>query len=192
MAGFAKPQLAGGAEVAAVVTAVDLKSGGEASGAAGEVEKPNGLAVALHEGDSLKWFDSTDEDSGGDAGGLADDIKHEVGAIVKKNVDVARGEIHRANPGSWAAEVMSGRIAWRIGFCFHDAAAQASGREIVDDNFSDEESCELDGICRKVGASETSYREFFRGGFQRLASRWHGRPSQREFLFCGSPEETRS
>jgi hypothetical protein len=161
MAGFAKPELAGGAEVEAVVATVDFESGGEASGAPGEVEKPNGLAVALHERDALKWFDSADEYSGSDPGGFADDIEHEVGAIVKENVDVSRGEIHRANPWSRAAEMMSGRIAWRIGFCFHDAAAQAPSREIVDDDFSDEESCELDGICRKIGASETSYHEFF-------------------------------
>jgi hypothetical protein len=161
MTGFAKPELAGGAEVAAVVAAVDFESGGEAPGAAGEIEKPNGLAVALHECDALKWFDSADEDSGSDTCMLTNYIEHEVRAIVEENVGVARGEVHRANPWSWAAEMMSGRIAGRISFRLHDAAAQAPSRETVDDDFSDEESCELDGIRRKVGASETSNPKFF-------------------------------
>jgi hypothetical protein len=161
MAGFAKPQLAGSAEVAAVVAAVDLKCGSQASGAAGEIEKPNGFSVSLHKGDPLKWFDSADEDSRSDAGWFAHDVEHEVGAIVEKNVDVAWGEIHRANPRSGAAKVMSSRITGRIGFRLHNAAAEAPSREIVDDDSSDEESCELNGICRKFGASETSKRKFF-------------------------------
>src|SRR5216683_792651 len=48
MAGFAQPERAGGAKVDAVVKTVDLKSGGEAPGTAGEIEKSRGLAVALH------------------------------------------------------------------------------------------------------------------------------------------------
>ena len=48
MAGFAQPERPGGAKVEAVVATVDLKSGGEAPGTAGEIEKSRGLAVALH------------------------------------------------------------------------------------------------------------------------------------------------
>jgi hypothetical protein len=56
---------------------------------------------------------------------------------------------------------MSGRITGGIGFRLHDAAAEAPSREIVDDDSSDKKSCELNGICRELGASETSKREFF-------------------------------
>jgi hypothetical protein len=143
------------------VAAVDFEGGGEASGAAGEIDKPQGFAVTLHERDAFKRFDSTYEDSGSDAGRFADDIEHEMRAIVEENVGVARGKVHRANPWSWAAEVMSGRITGRIGFRFHDAAAQASSREIVDEGFSDEESCELNGIDRKFRPAETPNHKFF-------------------------------
>jgi hypothetical protein len=43
---------------------------------------------------------------------------------------------------------MSGGIPWRVGFRFHDAAAEAARGEIVDHDFSDEEASELDGVKR--------------------------------------------
>jgi len=89
MAGFAQPERTGSAEVEAVVAAVDLKSGGEASGAAGKVEKPSGLAVALHKLDAFQRFEGADEDRSGGSGRLAHDIEHEVRAVVEKNVGVA-------------------------------------------------------------------------------------------------------
>ncbi len=160
MAGFAQPERAGGAEVEAVVAAIDLKSGGEASGAAGEIEKPGGLAMALHELDAFERFEGADEDCGGDSGRLAHDIEHEVRAIVEKNVGVARREVHRTDARSRAAEVMSGGIAGRIGFRFHNAAAEASRGEIVDDDPSDKEASEIDGVRWKFSAAKAADREF--------------------------------
>src|SRR5260370_16729769 len=46
MASFAQPERAGGAEVEAVVAAVDLKGGGEASRAAAHIQDQCGLPVA--------------------------------------------------------------------------------------------------------------------------------------------------
>jgi hypothetical protein len=43
---------------------------------------------------------------------------------------------------------MSGGIPGRVGFRFHDAAAEAARGEIVDHDFSDEEASELDGVRR--------------------------------------------
>ena len=169
MAGFTQPEGAGGAKVEAVVAAIDSKSGGEASGAAGEIEKPSGLAVALHELETLKRFEGADEDRGGGFLRFAHDVEHEVRAIIEKNVGVAMGEIHRTNARSRAAEVMSGGIAGRIGFRFHDAAAEASRGEIVDDDSSDKEASETDSVGGKVGAAETANGEFGRRGFQSRA-----------------------
>ncbi len=166
MACFAQPERAGGAEVAAVVAAVDLKGGGEASGAAGKIEKPCGLAVAPHEPDSIKRFEGADEDCGGGTGRLAYDVEHEVRAIVEKNVGMALGKVHRTNARSRAAEMMSGGIAGRIGFRFHDTAAEAARREIVDDDSSDEETSEPDGVSRKFGAAKASDIRFLRRAFQ--------------------------
>jgi hypothetical protein len=192
MADFAQPERAGSAKVEAIVAAVDLEGGGEASGPACEIENSSGLAMALHEFDAFERLEGADKDRGGDSGGLADDIEHEVRAVIEKDVGVAGREIHRANARSWPAEVMSGRIARRIGLCFHDATAEAARREIVHDDFPDEEASELDGVMRKFGASHAPNKEFVRRGFHSGASRGHGKPRQRERIFCRSSDETRS
>jgi len=57
---------------------------------------------------------------------------------------------------------MSGRIARRIGFRFHDAAAEAARREIMDDDSSDKVASETDSVGGKVSAAETANREFRR------------------------------
>ncbi len=57
---------------------------------------------------------------------------------------------------------MSGRIARRIGFRFHDAAAEAARREIMDDDSSDKVASEIDSVGGKVSAAEPANREFRR------------------------------
>ena len=158
MVAFAKPKRALRAEVSAVVAAPDLECGSKAPRAAREIEKPVALAVALHKLDALERFERSDENGRGDSGALAHDIEHEVRAIIEKNIGVARGEIHRANTRSRAAKVMSGGVARRIGFRFHDAPAEAAPGEIVDDNFPDEEACQLDSTSRKLRATKTANR----------------------------------
>ena len=160
MAGFAEPERAGSAKVEAVVATVDLKSGSEAPGAAGEIEESRGLAMALHELDAFERFEGADEDCGGDSGGLAHDIEHEVRAIIEKNVSMAGVEIHRPDTRSRAVEMMSRGIAGRIGFRFHNAAAEASLGEIVDDDPSDKETSEIDGVRWKFSAAKAADREF--------------------------------
>jgi hypothetical protein len=156
MVAFSEPERALGAEVKTVVTAVDLERGGKAARSAGQIKKSRGLAVALHELDAIDWFESPNEDGRGDSSAFAHDIEHEVRAVVEKNVGMARRTIHRTNAWSRAAEMMSGGIAGRIGFCFDDAAAEAASGEIVDDNFSDQEARQLDGISRKFSATESA------------------------------------
>jgi len=138
------------------VAPIDLKSGGEASGAGRETEKLTGLALALHQLDAIEGLERADENGRGDSSGLAHDIEHEVRAIVEKNVGVAGIEIHRTNPRSRPAEMMSGGIPWRISFRLHNAAAQAARGKIVDNDFSDEEASELDGVRWKLGAAEAA------------------------------------
>jgi hypothetical protein len=142
------------------VAPIDLKSGGEASGAGRETEKLTGLALALHQLDAIEGLERADENGRGDSSGLAHDIEHEVRAIVEKNVGVARREVHRTDARSRAAEVMSGGIAGRIGFRFHNAAAEASRGEIVDDDPSDKETSEIDGVRWKFSAAKAADREF--------------------------------
>ncbi len=191
MAGFAKPERTRGAKVEAVVAAIDLKSGGEASGAAREIKKLTGLAVALHELDAIEGFKSADKNSRGDSGRLADDVEHEVRAVIEKNVGMAGLKIHRTNARSRAAKMMPSGIAGWISFRLHDAAAQAARGKIVDNDFSDEETRQFDGVRRKFGATEAADCEFLPGGFQSVASRGHGMLSQRG-SFCKSSGETRS
>jgi len=87
---------------------------------------------------------------------------------------------------------MSGGIAGWVGFRLHDAAAEAAGREIVDDDFSDEEAGEIDSVSWKFGAAEAANSEFRRRGFQSVASRGHGMPNQGDSSFRRSLGETRS
>jgi hypothetical protein len=162
MAGFAQPKRPGSAQVEAIVTAVNFKSSREAPGAAGEVEKSRRLAMALHDFDALKRFNRADENRGGGFGWFAYYIEHEVRAIVEENISVAGGEIHRTYAWGWSAEVMPGRIAGWVGFRLHDAAAEAARAEIMDDDFSDEEARESDGVRRKFRAAEAANSEFFR------------------------------
>jgi hypothetical protein len=56
--------------------------------------------------------------------------------------------------------MVTGGIARRIGFGFHDAAAKPSGGEIVDDYFADEEARESNGVLRKFRTAEAANREF--------------------------------
>src|SRR5258708_397393 len=153
---FAETQRGRSAEIEPVVSAPDWEWGGKAARDAGEVEKPVGLAVALHDLDAFEGFERSDEDGRGDPGALAHGIEHEVRAVVEKNISVARGEIHRANTRSRSAKVMSGGIAGRISFRFHDATAEAASGEIVDYNFSDEKARQANGISRKLSATKTA------------------------------------
>ena len=56
--------------------------------------------------------------------------------------------------------MMSRGIAGRIGFRFHNAAAEASLGEIVDDDPSDKETSEIDGVRWKFSAAKAADREF--------------------------------
>jgi len=142
------------------VAAVYLKGGGKPSGAASKIKRPSGLAMALHEFDAIEGFERADENRCGDSSGLTHDIQHEVRAVIEKNVGVAGSEIHRANARSRAPEMVPGRIAGRIRFRFHDAAAQPARRKIVDDDFSNKKAGELDSVRRKGGATKGAKREF--------------------------------
>jgi len=58
--------------------------------------------------------------------------------------------------------MMSGGIAGRIGFRFHDAATEPAHGKIVDDNFPDKEASELDGVRWKFGAAKAANKELRR------------------------------
>lgn len=108
-----------------------------------------GLPVPLHEFDAFQWLKCADQNRGRNSFGLTNHIQHEVRAIVKENVGMTRREIHGANARRWAAVVMTGGIPRGIGFGFNDTAADSPRRQFVDDNFSDEEARQRDGVHRK-------------------------------------------
>ena len=56
--------------------------------------------------------------------------------------------------------MVPGRIAGRIRFRFHDAAAQPPRRKIMDDDLSNKKAGELDSVRRKCGAAKRAKREF--------------------------------
>jgi hypothetical protein len=187
-----EPQRARVAQVQSIMTAINPKSGGQTSGAAGEIEQPVGVAMILHELDAIEWFEGANENGGGGARRLTHDIEHEVGAVVEKNINVALGKIHGADARGWATEMVASGITGRIGLGFDDAAAEASGREIMDDDFADEEAREGDGARGKFGAPQGTYCEFCRWGFDGGARGRHGIATQQERTCCRSSVERRS
>ncbi len=70
--------------------------------------------------------------------------------------------------------MMSGGIAGRIGFRFHNAAAEPARGEIMDDDFSDEKTSQPDGFGWKFGAQEAPDLQFLRRAFQIDGRWWHG------------------
>ena len=154
-----EPERARGAQVHSIMTAINPKSGGKASGAAREVEQASGAAIVLHKLDAIERFEGTNENGGGGSRRLTHDIEHEVGAVVEKNINVALGKIHGADARGWAAEMVAGGITGRIGLGFDNAAAETPRGEIVDDDFADEESREGDGARGKFGAVQGTYCE---------------------------------
>src|SRR5690242_13354142 len=167
MVDFAEPEFFVFAQIQAVMAAIDLHSLREAAGAAGEIEEFGGLAVALHDFDAFERLEGADQDGGGGFGRLADDVEHEVCAVVEENVDVAGSEVHGLDARRGAAEMVTGGIAWRIGFGFDDAAADATGGKLVDDDFADEETGEFDSVFGQLGAVDAAkgdFRGFLEGG----------------------------
>ena len=173
-AGDAEPQRPGGAQIQAIVAAVDLKSSSETAGTTGEIEKASGLAMNLHQLDSLERFESANEDGRGGSGRFADDIEHEMRSIVKENVRVALAEIHGADARSGSAKMVPGRIAGRISFGFDDASDEPPRGEIVNDNFSNQKACESDRVLRKFRTTQTADEEFCVGCLHGDESLWSG------------------
>jgi len=94
----------------------------------GEIQKPRGSAMMLHQVNSLQWFKGADQDTAGDAVRFAADVQHEMGAIVKENVGVTVMQIHGAYAWSGTAIVMACWVAGRVGFSFHNAPTHTSAR----------------------------------------------------------------
>ena len=142
------------------MAAVNSKGGGETAWAASEIEKASGLAMTLHQLDAFEGLEGADENGRSDSLRLADDVEHEMSAVIEKDIYVARSEIHRTDPRSGTAKMVTGGIAWRIGFGFDDASADPASPEIVDDDFADKEARQLDGFWRKFRALQLAEGEF--------------------------------
>jgi hypothetical protein len=174
MAGDAEPERPGGAQIQAIVPAVDLKSSGETAGTAREIEKASGLAMELHLLDSLERFESANEDGRGGSGRFADDVEHEMRAVIKKDVCVASAEIHGADARSGSAEMVPGGIARRISFGFDDASGEPPPGEIVNDDFSNQKARESDRVLRNFRTTQTADEEFCAGCLHGDESLWSG------------------
>ena len=142
------------------MAAVDSKSGSEPARSAGQIECTRGFAMTLHQRDSLERLNRADENRRGGSGWFADNVEHEMRAIVEKDVGVAGSEIHRADSRRWATKMMTGWIAGWIGFDFDNSPTQTASTEIVHDDFANEEARELDGVLGKFIALQTAQRKF--------------------------------
>jgi len=142
----AQPERAGSTEVGTVERAVDVESRGEASRTAGEIEQAGGLAVMLHLLNAVQGFERADQNAAADSRDFGANVEHEVVAIAEIDVGVAAAQKHGAIARRWAAEVVRGGIALRIGFGFYDAAAEAAAKQFANDDFADEEPRQRDGV----------------------------------------------
>ena len=140
MVDFAKPKFFIPTKIDAVMAAVDLQRLRETPRAAREIQEFGGFAMPLHDFDSVERLERTNQNGRGGLRALADDVEHEVVAVIEKNVDVAGSEIHRADARRGPAKMMSGGVARRISFGFHDAPADAPCREFVHHYFADQEA----------------------------------------------------
>jgi len=136
----AEPERPSSAEIESVVASIDLQGCSQAPGTSRQIKQAMGLAVPLHELDAFKRLKCPDQNRRSNGCRLAYHIQHEMRAIVKENVSMTRGEIHRADARRWTTVVMTRWIARGISFGFYDAAAESSLRQFVDYNFSDEEA----------------------------------------------------
>src|SRR5260370_31043510 len=100
---------------------------------------------------------SEGSDTGPRAGGgdFRGDVQHEVIAVAEIDVGVAAAQKHGAVARSRSAKVMRGRVALRIGFRCHNAAAEPNAGEFTDNNFADQETGKRHGVRRQFGAAKT-------------------------------------
>jgi len=179
MVDFAEPECFVFAEIHAVMAAIDLQRLREAARPAREIEEFGAFAMALHDFDAFERLESANQDGRSGFGRLADDVEHEMRAIVEENIDVAGSEIHGFDARRGPAEMMPGGIARRIRFGLNDAAADATGGKFVHHDFADEETRKLDGVRGKLGAANAADGDFLRflegggghwGGHSRIIS----------------------
>src|SRR5215472_1604444 len=156
----AKPEFFVRAEIDSVVAAIDLEGLRETPRPAREVQEFSGFAMPLHDFDSLQRLERADQNGSGGFRALADDVEHEMSAVVEKNMDVARGKIHRADSRRGSPKMMSGRIARRISFGLDDATADPSGRQFVHHHFADQEARKLHGLFGEFRAADSPNGDF--------------------------------
>ena len=192
----AEPERSRGTKVDAVEAAVDAKGGGEAAGATGQVKEVRCFAMALHLSDAFKRLHSAYENGGSRALRFADDVQHEMRAIVEENISMAGSKVHRTDSRRWTAEVVTRGIAGRVGFHLDDAPAETSRGKIVHNNFANQEARELGSCFRKFITFQTAQREFFDGTVHRKLSYLPGAglfwPSDGDRMRRRSSGETRS
>jgi hypothetical protein len=142
----AEPEGAWDAKIKAVVAAIDPQCRGEPSRATREVAELCRLAMKLHGGDAVEWFEGTNQDAASHVSSFAAHIEHEVIPVGEIDVAVAVAEEERAIAPGRASVVVAGWIAGGIGLGLDDAAAEAARGKVVDNDLADEETSELDRI----------------------------------------------
>jgi hypothetical protein len=133
-----------------------LEGGSEAPGTSRKIEEPIGLPISFHLGNTFDGFQSPDQDAAANAGNFGTDVEHEMIAIGKIDVGVAAAQKHRLIARGRPAKVMSGGIARRVGFGFHDAPSHAAGGKLANNDLADQESSQSDGSGREFPATKSA------------------------------------
>ena len=152
--GYGQPKRAGGAQVQAILAEIHLKCLGQTAGALADIREAR--RGGGHGFDAFERLDGAQKNSGADTGRFAGDIQQERRAVGEIDVRVPSLQKERLIAARLADEGMSGGVADRIGFGFHDAPAEPYGANVMDQNFADQVARQLDGIGRELGAAETA------------------------------------
>ncbi len=156
---FAQPNRPTRKKVKSIEASVDLQRRGKTSGAACEIEKLGAFPVALHQLDSFKRFQRTNQDAAADTSAFAGDIQHKVHAVVEIDVHMPMPQKKCAVARCRAAKMVSRGISRRIALRLHDASAEPAFGQFPHHNFSYEKLRKLQRVAGKFFSSEAANLE---------------------------------
>jgi len=120
---YAQPKRPARKKIKSIEASVNPQRSCESPGTACEIEKLNAFPVALHQLDSFKRFQRTNQDSAADTATFAGNIQHKVHAVIEIDVHMPMPQKKCAVARRRTAKMMPRGISRRVALCFYDASA---------------------------------------------------------------------
>ena len=119
----AQPKRPARKKIKSIEASVNSQRSCESPGTACEIEKLGASPVALHQLDSFKRFQRTNQDSAADTATFAGNIQHKVHAVIEIDVHMPMPQKKCAVARRRTAKMMPRGISRRVALCFYDASA---------------------------------------------------------------------